>query len=77
MFAVVSQRTVPLAWPLLPLSAAALTAVATAASPLVIGINTAGAAFGFDCMAATMLLEQYQPDWIAQRSQADEIARKI
>jgi hypothetical protein len=21
--------------------------------------------------------EQYQPDWIAQRSQADEIARKI
>jgi hypothetical protein len=56
MFAVVSQRTVPLTWPLLRLSAVALAAVATAALPLVMGINTAGAAFGFGCLAATMLL---------------------
>jgi O-antigen/teichoic acid export membrane protein len=56
MFAVVSQRTVPLQWPLVRLSAVAVTGVATGAAPLVLGIDATGAGVGAGALVVTIVL---------------------
>jgi O-antigen/teichoic acid export membrane protein len=56
MFAVISQRTVPLQWPLARLSAVAVAGVAAGAAPLVVGINATGAGVGAGALAVTVVL---------------------
>ena len=56
MFAFISQRTVPLQWPLIRLSAIAAAAVAAGAAPLVAGIDATGAGLGTGALVATIVL---------------------
>jgi O-antigen/teichoic acid export membrane protein len=56
MFAVISQRTVPLQWPLIRLSAVAVAGVAAGAAPLVLGIDATGAGVGAGALLVTIVL---------------------
>jgi O-antigen/teichoic acid export membrane protein len=56
MFAVISQRTVPLQWPLVRLSAVAAAGVAAGSAPLVLGIDATGAWVGTGALAVTVVL---------------------
>ena len=56
MFAVISQRTVPLRWPLVRLSAIAAAGIAAGAAPLVAGINATGALAGGAGLIVTIAL---------------------
>jgi O-antigen/teichoic acid export membrane protein len=56
IFAVASQRVVPLKLPALRLGAVALAGMATGAAPMVAGVHAAGAAIGIGCLALTIML---------------------
>jgi O-antigen/teichoic acid export membrane protein len=56
MFAVISQRTVPLQWPLARLSVVAVAGTAAGAAPLVLGINAVGAGAGAGALVVTVAL---------------------
>nr|WP_294527614.1 lipopolysaccharide biosynthesis protein [uncultured Rhodopila sp.] len=53
MFATISQRTVPLQWPLVRLSAVAIAGVVAGAAPLVLGIDATGAGVGAAALLVT------------------------